>query len=176
MIHRTRGTNAVGGGMIIGGRGSGARRRRAARDRKRPQAVSAGRYLGRLPEGFEASMSTVSPPKRPCDPPMVARPGSTRSLKTHAAVPTPLFTRHMLGATEAERDRRGLVRTTHPRRLPGRTAMAHPRLDAALEAQARRRAQARVDLSRWADEGGRFDPEAATRLRIGDRQMKRCKS
>ena len=54
--------------------------------------------------------------------------------------------------------------------------MAHPRLDAALAAQARRMTQARVDLSRWADEGGRFDPEAAARLRIGDREMKHCNS
>jgi hypothetical protein len=110
------------------------------------------------------------------DPPVVAEPGSTPSLETHAAVPTPLFTRHMLGATEAERDRRGVVRSTHPPRLPGRTAMAHPRLDAALAAQARRMTQTRVDLSRWADEGGRFDPESAARLRIGDREMKRTNS
>ena len=128
-------------------------------------------------------MSTVSPPESPSatllaphDPPVVARPGTTPSRETHAAVPTPLFTRHMLGATEAERDRRGVVRSTHPRRVPGRMAMAHPRLDAALAAQARRMTQARVDLSRWADEGGRFDPEAAAQLRIGDRAMKRCNS
>jgi len=128
-------------------------------------------------------MSTVSAPESPVaallaahDPPVIARPGTTSSRATHAAVLTPWFTRHMLGATEAERDRRGVVRSTHPRRLPGRTAMAHPRLDAALAAQARRMTQARVDLSRWADEGGRFDPEAAARLRIGDREMKRCNS
>jgi hypothetical protein len=80
----------------------------------------------------------------------------------------------MLGAIEAERDLRGVFRTTHPRRPPGRTAMAHPRLATARAAEARRMTQTRVDLSRWADEGGRFDPEAAARLRIGDREMKRC--
>jgi hypothetical protein len=108
-------------------------------------------------------MSTLSPPESP-------------SLETLAPVATPLFTRHMVGATEAERDRRGMLRATHPRRLAGRTTMAHPRLDAALAARARRRSEARVDLSRWVDEGGRFDPEAAGRLRIGDREMKRCNS
>jgi hypothetical protein len=138
-------------------------------------AVSAGRYLGRLPEGFEASMSTVSAPESrsatlpaPRDPPVVVAPD--REL------PTPWFTRHMLGAIEAERDRRHTLRGTHRWRATGRTAMPHPRLAAALAAQARRTAQARVDLSRWADEGGRFDPEAAALLRIGDRAMKRCNS
>ena len=91
-----------------------------------------------------------------------------------AAPPPPLFTRHMLGAIEAERDLRGVFRRTHPRRRPGRAAMAHPKLDAAFAAKADRMTQARVDLSRWVDEGGRFDPEAAAQLRIGDRAMKRC--
>jgi hypothetical protein len=31
-----------------------------------------------------------------------------------------------------------------------------------------------VDLSRWVEDGGRFDPAGAARLRIGDRAMKRC--
>ena len=125
-----------------------------------------GRHLGRLPEGFEASMSSVSAPEsRSATLPVVAHP-----------LPTPLFKRHMRGAIEAERDLRGALRTTHPRRPPGRTAMAHPRLAAARAAEARRMTQTRVDLSRWADEGGRFDPEAAAQLRIGDRTMKRCNS
>jgi hypothetical protein len=134
-----------------------------------------GRHLGRLPEEFEASMSTVSPPESrsaelpvPGDSPQGPAPATAR--------PTPLFTRHMRGAIEAERDLRGALRTTHPRRPPGRTAMAHPRLAAARAAEARRMTQTRVDLSRWADEGGRFDPEAAAQLRIGDRAMKRCNS
>jgi hypothetical protein len=91
-----------------------------------------------------------------------------------AAPPTPLFTRHMRGAIEAERDVRGVFRRTHPRRSPGRAAMARPKLAAALAAESGRMTQARVDFSRWADEGGRFDPEAAAQLRIGDRAMKRC--
>jgi hypothetical protein len=144
-------------------------------------AVSAGRHLGRLPEGFEASMTTVVGPESrsaalltPRDPPKVAPPAP--AVQPGAALPTPLFTRHMLGAIETERDRRRTSRATHRRLFPGRTAMAHPRLDAARAAEARRIAQARVALSRWADEGGRFDPEAAGRLRIGDRAMKRCNS
>jgi hypothetical protein len=112
------------------------------------------------------SRSAALPAQR--DPPVVVHPG--REL------PTPLFTRHMLGVIEAERDRRVAFRAKHPQRLPARAAMAHPRLAAALAAEARRVAQARVDYSRWADEGGRFDPEAAARLRIGDRKMKRCNS
>src|SRR3954452_537379 len=99
-------------------------------------AVSAGRHLGRLPEGFEASMSTVVGPENPSaplltprDPPAAARPAP--AVETRPALPTPLFTRHMLGAIEAERDRRRTSRATHRRLFPGRTAMAHPRLDAA---------------------------------------------
>jgi hypothetical protein len=54
--------------------------------------------------------------------------------------------------------------------------MAHPRIAAALAAEVSRMSEARVAYSRWADEGGKFDPEAAARLRIGDRKMKRCNS
>jgi hypothetical protein len=143
-----------------------------------PPAIASdpGRECGALPRplarGFEAGMSTVSPPEsRPAalpptrDPLVVARPAPTR-----------FFTRHMLGATEADRDRRRTFHATHRRLPPGRTAIAHPRLAAALAAEARRMTQARMDYSRWADEGGRFDPEAAARIRIGDREMKRCNS
>jgi hypothetical protein len=119
-------------------------------------------------------MSIVSPFPAPRDPPVIAQLGSTPTEETRTEIPTPLFTRHMLGAIEAERDCRGAFEATHRRRHPGRTAMAHPRLDAALAARARRMTQARVDLSRWTDEGGRFDPEAVGGLRIGDREMKRC--
>jgi hypothetical protein len=136
-----------------------------------------------LLDGFEASMSAVSPPESrfaalpaPRDPPVVARPGPQPAVKTRARLPTPLFTRHMLGAIEADRDRRRAVGVTHPRLFPGRTAIAHPRIATALAAEVRRMSAARVAYSRWADEGGRFDPEAAARLRIGDRKMKRCNS
>jgi hypothetical protein len=121
-------------------------------------------------------MSTVSPPesRSAALPALRVPPAVAHPAEPGAALPTPWFTRHMLGAIEAERDRRGGVGAA--RRLPGRTAMAHPRLKAALAAQARRRSRAHVDLSRWVNEGGRFDPEAAARLRIGDKEMKRCNS
>jgi len=109
-------------------------------------------------------MSTVSPPE--------SRSAALPTLRD----PTPLFTRHMLGAIEAERDRRLAFHATQRRLPPSRTAMAHPKIAAALAAETRRLTQAGVDYSRWADEGGRFDPEAAARLRIGDREMKRCNS
>jgi hypothetical protein len=82
----------------------------------------------------------------------------------------------MLGAIEADRDRRRAVRATHRRPFLGRTAMAHPRVAAARAAEARRITEAGVAYSRWADEGGRFDPAGAARLRIGDRKMKPCNS
>jgi hypothetical protein len=91
-----------------------------------------------------------------------------------AAQPTPLYTRHMLGAVEAERSRRGARHATR-RWLPP-AAKAHPRIAAAHAAEARRILKARADYSRWADDGGRFDPEAAARVRIAGRQMKRCNS
>jgi hypothetical protein len=106
----------------------------------------------------------------------VALPENRSAALAHAALPTPLFTRHMFGAIEAERDRRRAFRAPHRRRTPGHTAMAHPRIAAVRAAEERRMTQARVDYSRWANEGGRFDPEAAARLRIGDREMKRCNS
>ena len=122
-------------------------------------------------------MSIVSPSESRSaallDPPVAAR-RPTPAAETHAGLPTAWFTRHMLGAIEADRDRRRAVGATHRRISPGGTAMAHPRIAAALAAEARRMSQARVTYSRWADEGGRFDPEAAARLRIGDRKMKRC--
>ena len=108
-------------------------------------------------------MSTVAPPE------------NRSAALAHAALPTPLFTRHMFGAIEAERDCRAF-RAPHRRRPPGHTAMAHPRIAAARAAAERRMTQARVDSSRWVNEGGRFDPEGAARLRIGDRKMKRCNS
>ena len=73
-------------------------------------------------------------------------------------VPTPFYTRHMLGAIEAERDRRRESRGTHRRHTRGRTAMAHPRLDAASAAERRRLAQVRAHYRRWAYEGARYHP------------------
>lgn len=126
-------------------------------------------------------MSTVSPPESrsaelpaPRDPPVVTSPGP--AMEPRAALPTPLFTRHTLGAIEADRARRRALRATRRRLTPSRLAMAHPRVAAAHADEARRMSQAREYYSRWADDGGRFDPEAAARLRIGDREMKRCNS
>jgi hypothetical protein len=83
--------------------------------------------------------------------PVVVSEGSSES--------TPLFTRHMRGAIEAERDRR------HQRRAGGavayrgaalaRAASAHRRITAAVAGNARAVAQARFDMERWIDEGGR---------------------
>ena len=109
-------------------------------------------------------------------PPEVARPGPEPAVETGAGLATPWFTRHMLGVIEADRDRRRAVGATQRRLFPSRTAMAHPRLAAALAAEVSRMSKARVAYSRWADEGGKFDPEAAARLRIGGRKMKRCNS
>ena len=75
--------------------------------------------------------------------------------------PTPLFTRHMLGAIEADRDRRRVFRQAHPRPRRRADEMAHPRLAAAIAAHARLVGRARVDESRWADEDGRLDPAVA---------------
>jgi hypothetical protein len=68
------------------------------------------------------------------------------------------------------------MRAMHRQLPPSRLAMAHPRVAAAHAAEARRMSEARNYCRRWADDGGRFDPEAAARLRIGDREMKRCNS
>jgi hypothetical protein len=126
-------------------------------------------------------MSTVAPRESrstalpaPRDPPVFTRSGPMPAMEPSGARQTPFFTRHMPGTIEAERDRRVVFRATHPRRPRGREAMAHPMLATALAAEARTMTQARLDYSRWANEGGRFDPEAAARLRIGDRAMKRC--
>jgi hypothetical protein len=90
--------------------------------------------------------------------------------------PPPLFTRHMLGAIEADRDRRRVFRETHPRPRRHANEMAHPRIAATIAARARLVSQSRVDLSRWVDEGGRFDPAFAVRRRNDHEEMKRCSS
>ena len=90
--------------------------------------------------------------------------------------PLPLFTRHMPGAIEADRDRRRMFRETHPRPRRHANEMAHPRIAATIAARARLVSQSRVDLSRWVDEGGRFDPAFAVRRRNDHEEMKRCSS
>jgi hypothetical protein len=63
----------------------------------------------------------------------------------------------MLGAIQADRDRRRVFRETHPRPRPRTKGMAHPRIAAAIAAHARLVSQARADQRHGADEGGRFD-------------------
>jgi hypothetical protein len=69
-----------------------------------------------------------------------------------SVAPTPLFTRHMLGAIEADRDRRRVFRETHPRPRPGTNGTAHPRIAAAIAAHTGLVNQTGVGESR------RFDP------------------
>jgi hypothetical protein len=70
---------------------------------------------------------------------------------------TPLFTRHMLGSIEAERDQR-LQHRRHRMTLLPIVPRPQPRLDAAATAltdgSAARTRIERPDLDRWADEGG----------------------
>jgi hypothetical protein len=107
---------------------------------------------------------------------MRAGPQARRVPTPDAVAPTPLFTRHMLGAIEAERDRRHVFRETHPRPRRRADGIAHPRLAAAIAGRARLVSEARADESRWADEGGRFDPVVTARRRNGHKEMKRCSS
>ncbi len=102
-----------------------------------------------------------------------AAPPARRIPTPGAVVPTPLFTRHMLGAIEADRARRRVFRETHPRPRRRANGMAHPRIAAAIAARARLDSQARVDDSRWADEGGRFHSAVAVRRRNDHEEMKR---
>jgi hypothetical protein len=101
-----------------------------------------------------------------------ASPPAPLAPPLDAVAPTPLFTRHMLGAIEAQRDRRRTFRATHPRPRRQPNAMAHPRIAAAIAARARLVSEARVDESRWADEGGRFDPAVAVARRNRHKEMK----
>jgi hypothetical protein len=82
----------------------------------------------------------------------------------------------MLGAIEADRDRRRVFREAHSRLRRRANVMAHPRIAAAIVARARLLSQACVDERRWVDEGGRFDPAVAARLRNGHKEMKRWSS
>ena len=81
-----------------------------------------------------------------------------------ARVPTRLFTRHMLGVIELDRDRRRRRRAG----MAGPTtrhdpvhSVVDPRIAAAFTPEARAAAVAALDIDRWADEGGSFDAEAA---------------
>jgi hypothetical protein len=83
--------------------------------------------------------------------------------------PTPLFTRHMPGAIEADRDRRRQRRpggaVAHRGAARERAVSArHPRITAAVAGNARAVTEAHLDMDRWIDEGGRLPFEAAAAL------------
>jgi hypothetical protein len=77
-------------------------------------------------------------------------------LRGSRHAPTPLFTRHMRGAIEAERDRR--------RQHRARGATAQPRTARERTASAAA-TQAHLEMERWIDEGGLVPFEAAALLR-----------
>jgi uncharacterized protein YegP (UPF0339 family) len=87
-------------------------------------------------------------------------PGSTILREHHGVgVTTPLFTRHMLGVIELERDerrrRRAAIRGgTRYEPVPG---VVEPRLAAVPAPAARETAPAALDIDRWVDEGGSLD-------------------
>ena len=86
---------------------------------------------------------------------------------------TPLFTRHMLGVIEAERDHRRVFRETYPRRRRRADDLPHRRIAAAIAAHARLVGRARVDESRWAAGSNRLpQSDGATT----HQEMTRCNS
>ena len=95
------------------------------------------------------------------------RPPAPESPREAAADSALLFSRHTLGTIEAERDRRLQRRahavTAHAPRAPA--AVPHPRVAAALAANARAMRAARGDIERWVDEGGLVAFEAAAVVR-----------
>jgi hypothetical protein len=79
------------------------------------------------------------------------------SARDAGSEPTRLLTRHTRGAIEAERDRR--------RQRRAHATRPHSRIAVAVARNARAVTQARVDMDRWVDEGGRVPFEAAPLLR-----------
>ena len=91
-------------------------------------------------------------------------------VREGASEPAPLFTRHMRGVIEAERDRRrqrgGRGASAFPVSAPDRAASArHGRIAAAVADNARAATEARLAMDRWIDEGGVVPFEAAAVLR-----------
>jgi hypothetical protein len=82
---------------------------------------------------------------------------------------TPLFTRHMRGAIEAERDARRPSRrdghSTFRYRSSGGGDEDAARL-AAVNGNARLVTQASADADRWIDDGGSYDAEAVALRRV----------
>jgi len=103
----------------------------------------------------QASIAPSAPPGRPASVPMKGRDGetdvavparartdptTTDKPRATAPIATPLFTRHMRGVIEAERDRRrhdGTHRAAVAARAARRQSAVtpHPRLSAALDAR-----------------------------------------
>jgi hypothetical protein len=77
-------------------------------------------------------------------------------VRERSSEPSPLFTRHMLGVIEAERDSRR-QRREHGAAYRGAARERAGDADAV--------AQARMDMDRWVDEGGMVPFEAAAVLR-----------
>jgi hypothetical protein len=98
--------------------------------------------------------------------PVIGRGGGVAPSAT-----TPLFTRHMRGAIEAERDRHRLRRRDGHSTLRYRSAgdggvgVTDAPSVAAVIRRARVVTQASPDVDRWTDEGGSFDAEAVASLR-----------
>lgn len=112
----------------------------------------------------QASVAPSAPPDRPTTDPIDERDGGTRvaadaivadAPTSRAAPATPLFTRHMRGAIEAERD----IRRHDPKRRAAAAARGridvrpHPRLSAALEARRHEIERQRGDLAAPVGEG-----------------------
>jgi hypothetical protein len=132
-----------------GGSGAFAGRAQAA-TRKRALAATIAERSVRRAAG--AGLAVLPPPA-----PESRREGLSES--------TPLFARHTRGTIEAERDRRlqhrARAATAYPAAARERDAgLPHPRLAAAVAADARATRQARRDIDRWDDEGGPVQLEA----------------
>lgn len=104
----------------------------------------------------------TDPTRAPRDRPDIALAPLPRRWAAAPAEPTPLFTRHMLGAIEAERDRRrerrGRSGAARAARRRGSARAVHPRLTAASAGLTAGSAGSvrmqRPDLDRWTDDGG----------------------
>jgi hypothetical protein len=123
--------------------------------------VAAGRRAHNVPASGRPMPATV------LEPGLSSAPGPVLSL-VRSPEPTPLYTRHMRGAIEVERDRRRVragAAGEHPvSARQGAMAERHPMIAVAVMSDARAAAQARLDMDRWADEGGRVPVEAAALL------------
>jgi hypothetical protein len=106
----------------------------------------------------------------------VLPPPAPESPREGVSESTPLFARHTRGTIEAERDRRlqRRARAATAYRAAARerdAGLPHPRLAAAVAADARAVRQARRDIDRWVDEGGlvSFEADALTRRTMSRR-------